>query len=108
MIKLQFVQIETRFWTLACKGMPVGGLTMESFFKRRINIATGWASSRIALLDSIESYEDSYAITQEFKEWIICLESKSDEIHSSVLKFPKPLINSIADEASETDELLEL
>ncbi len=81
---------------------------MDQSFKRRVDIATCWASSRIALLDSIESYEDSYAITQEFKEWIICLESKSDQLTSSILQFPEAIINSKKAEASERDELLEL
>ncbi len=80
---------------------------MEKPLERRINIATCWASSRISLLDSIERYEDSYAITQEFREWIICLESKSSHVEDTLLKVPNsfvPLKNS----AKETDELLEL
>ena len=46
------------------------GQIMEAPLKRRIGIASCWASSRIAVLDSSENYEDSYAITQEFREWI--------------------------------------
>ena len=49
---------------------------MDKSIEKRIQIATCWASTRIALLDSIENYEDSYAITQEFREWIVCIESK--------------------------------
>ena len=41
--------------------------------ERRVTVATGWASTRIAVLDKDERYEDSYAITQEFQEWITCI-----------------------------------
>ena len=75
--------------------------------QKRINIATCWASSRIALMDSIERYEDSYAITQEFREWIVSLENKSFHLDSSILKVPTSL-NALNKEANETDELLEL
>ena len=79
---------------------------MEHPLQRRINIATCWASSRMSLLDSIERYEDSYAITQEFREWIICLEGKSSHLENSVLKVPSELISS-ENITRETDELLE-
>ena len=80
---------------------------MSEPLNRRINIASCWASSRIALLDSIESYEDSYAITQEFREWIICLENKSSTFDSSVLKVPANF-KSFKKGTKEQDELLEL
>ena len=80
---------------------------MEKPLERRINIATSWASSRISLLDSIERYEDSYAITQEFREWIVCLESKSTHLEDSLLKVPNSFI-SLKNVARESDELLEL
>lgn len=80
---------------------------MEQPLERRINISSCWASSRISLLDSIERYEDSYAITQEFREWIICKESKSHHLQDSLLKVPKSFV-SLKNATSETDELLEL
>ena len=80
---------------------------MEQPLERRINISKCWASSRISLLDSIERYEDSYAITQEFREWIICLESKSTHLEDSLLKVPNSFV-SLKNATSETDELLEL
>ena len=80
---------------------------MEQPLERRINIATSWASSRIALLDSVERYEDSYAITQEYREWIICLESKSSHLEESLLKVPISFV-SLKNAPSESDELLEL
>ena len=66
---------------------------MEQPLERRINISSCWASSRISLLDSIERYEDSYAITQEFCEWIVCLESKSPHLEDSLLKVPKSFVS---------------
>ncbi len=80
---------------------------MEKTLKRRLHIATSWASSRIALLDSNERYEDSYAITQEFCEWINGLNSQNTYQDSCVLKVPNS-INSLENQAKETDELLEL
>ena len=80
---------------------------MNKPLNKRINIASCWASSRIALLDSIESYEDSYAITQEFREWIVCIESKEANIDSSILKVPD-FIKILNKETKEQDELLEL
>ena len=47
--------------------------SMDAAMERRVTVATGWASTRIAVLDKDERYEDSYAITQEFQEWITCI-----------------------------------
>ncbi len=80
---------------------------MDRPLKRRISIASCWASSRMALLDSIERYEDSYAITQEFREWITCIESKNSMTDFSILKVPKSM-TSLKEENRELDELLEL
>ena len=80
---------------------------MEQPLERRINIATCWASSRISLLDSVERYEDSYAITQEFREWIICLESNSSHLEESLLKVPNSFV-SLKNTPTQSDELLEL
>ena len=80
---------------------------MNKPLNKRINIASSWASSRIALLDSIESYEDSYAITQEFREWIVCIESKGAHVDSSILKVPNSF-KILNKESKEQDELLEL
>ena len=41
---------------------------MDAAMERRVSVATGWASTRIAVLDSEDRYEDSYAVTQEFRE----------------------------------------
>ena len=80
---------------------------MDKPLERRIGIARCWASSRISLLDSAERYEDSYAITQEFCEWIVSLENKNSDLYNSVLKVPNSL-PSLQKRGTETDELLEL
>ena len=61
---------------------------MNAARERRISVATCWASTRIAVLDSAERYEDSYAITQEFCEWITCIGDHPDELEESVLMVP--------------------
>ncbi len=86
---------------------PHWGDQMDKPLERRISIASCWASSRICLLDIKERYEDSYAITQEFREWIVSPENKSSNLDSSVLKVPNSFI-SLEKNANETDELLEL
>ena len=81
---------------------------MDAFNQRRIEIASSWASNRISVLDTNQRYEDSYALTQEFREWIICLNHHPDQLENSLLKFPNSFIDSSKKEKIDTDELLEL
>ena len=81
---------------------------MHASLQRRINVANCWATSRIALLDSNERYEDSYAITQEFREWITSIGEDSEHLESTVMKFPQTLKEHLHEETSETDEKLEI
>ena len=46
-------------------------LSMDNFIRKRIDIATCWATNRISAMDTLERYEDSYAIAEEFREWIL-------------------------------------
>ena len=64
---------------------------MENFYRRRIDIATCWASNRITVMDSLEKYEDSYAIAEEFREWIVNMGQDSSNFSDCVLNFPKNL-----------------
>ena len=64
---------------------------MENFYRRRIDIATCWASNRITVMDSLEKYEDSYAIAEEFREWIVNIGQDSSNFSDCVLNFPKNL-----------------
>lgn len=58
---------------------------MDAALERRVSVATCWASTRIAVLDSAERYEDSYALTQEFREWILCIGEHPEMLEDSVM-----------------------
>ncbi len=49
------------------------------------------ATNRISVMDSLERCEDSYAIAEEFREWILHLEEKNENLKDYVLNFPKEL-----------------
>ena len=58
---------------------------MDAALERRLSVATCWATTRIAVLDSAERYEDSYALTQEFREWILCIGEHPELLEDSVM-----------------------
>ena len=62
---------------------------MDAAMERRVSVATGWASTRIAVLDREERYEDSYAITEEFREWISCMGENQAMLETNVLAVPR-------------------
>ena len=62
---------------------------MDAAMERRVVVAIGWASTRIAVLDKEERYEDSYAITQEFCEWITCMGENQEMLEANVLSVPR-------------------
>ena len=62
---------------------------MDAAMERRVTVATGWASTRISMLDKDERYEDSYAITQEFREWITCIGEDDTMLAANVLAVPR-------------------
>ena len=64
---------------------------MGNLPKRRIDIATSWASNRIAVMDKLEKYEDSYAIAEEFREWIVNIGQDNLNFSKYVMNFPKNL-----------------
>ena len=66
----------------------IGRIVMDAAMERRINVATNWASTRIAYLDKAERYEDSYAITQEFREWITCIGENVSLLDDTILITP--------------------
>lgn len=69
--------------------MNPGDHSMDAAMERRVNVATGWASTRIAVLDSDDRYEDSYALTQEFREWITCLGESEEMLEASIQTVPR-------------------
>jgi len=65
--------------------------TMGNLPKRRIDIATSWASNRINVMDKLEKYEDSFAIAEEFREWIVNIGQDNNNLSNYVMNFPKNL-----------------
>ena len=66
---------------------------MKNFLRRRVDVATCWASNRISVLDNLEKYEESYAIAEEFREWIVNIGQDKKDLKEYVLNFPKDLKN---------------
>jgi hypothetical protein len=66
-------------------------LAVNTKQKKRIDIATFWATKRISVMDILERYEDSYAIAEEFREWILHVGEKNENLRDSFLNLPKEL-----------------
>ena len=64
---------------------------MNNFLRKRIDVATCWATNRISVMDTLERYEDSYAIAEEFREWILHIGENNENLKESVLNYPKEL-----------------
>ena len=64
---------------------------MKNFPQRRIDVATCWASNRISVMDNLEKYEESYAISEEFREWIVNIGQDQEELEKYVLTLPNNL-----------------
>ena len=64
---------------------------MSNFLRKRIDVATCWATNRISVMDTLENYEDSYAIAEEFREWILHIGEDNENLRNSVLNFPNEL-----------------
>ena len=60
---------------------------MHGSIQRRLSVAMNWSVARMANLDARERYEDSFALTQEFREWILCLDDQPELLAESVLWF---------------------
>lgn len=85
------------------QGTPMDG-PIDPAVHRRLTVAVCWALSRRAALDSRELFEDSFAINEEFREWLVCLEDHPDHLVESVLMVPsRPYL----DRQLEGDELRE-
>ena len=82
---------------------------MDAAMERRVSVATGWASTRIASLDKKELYEESYAITQEFREWITCMGENNEMLQASVMAVPpNPCKRRRMNEQTPSDQQLEI
>lgn len=72
------------------QGGENGGRVMHALVKRRLTVATCWAVARISALDALQSYEESYGLTEEFREWILCFDQHPELLEDSVLMAPAP------------------
>ena len=74
---------------------------MSNFLRRRIEVATCWATNRISVMDTLEKYEDSYAIAEEFREWILDIGEDNTNQKNSVLNFPNELAKLLDQKKNE-------
>jgi hypothetical protein len=77
---------------------------MKASVHRRVTVAVCWALARRATLDGFERFEDSYALTEEFREWLVSLEAHPELIKNTALMVP----SNLRSERPETDGLLEI
>ena len=47
-----------------------------------------WAAQRVTYLDRLQRYEDSYAVSQEFCEWITSFNVYPEGLKASTLQVP--------------------
>ncbi|MEB3263618.1 MAG: hypothetical protein VKJ66_04515 [Synechococcus sp.] len=78
---------------------------MDASVHRRLTVAVCWALARRATLDALERYEDSFALNEEFREWLLCLEEHPEMLEANVLMVPRQLGHG---QRPETDGLLEI
>ena len=85
---------------------------MHGSIQRRLTVAINWSAARIASLDDRERYEDSYALTEEFREWILCIDEHPELMAESVLMVPDCMgllrPGNEIDSSNEPDGLLEI
>ena len=82
---------------------------MNGSIQRRVTVAINWAAARIASLDDRERYEDSYALTEEFREWILCIDQHPELMAEQVLMVPDfSQLPRTGSTENETDGLLEI
>ncbi len=76
---------------------------LPSLVHRRLEVAVCWALTRRAVLDSRELFEESFALNEEFREWLLCLEDHPEILQESILMVPR---NLSLQEKPEADGLL--
>jgi hypothetical protein len=81
---------------------------MKGSIQRRLTVAINWSAARIASLDDRERYEDSYALTEEFREWILCVDQHPELMAEQVLMVPDFKQLRRGSDSNETDGLLEI
>ncbi|MFM8544969.1 MAG: hypothetical protein ACKOAP_08280 [Vulcanococcus sp.] len=81
---------------------------MKGSIQRRLTVAINWSAARIASLDDRERYEDSFALTEEFREWILCVDQHPELMAEHVLMVPDFSKLETQGDSSESDGLLEI
>jgi hypothetical protein len=84
---------------------------MDAAVNRRLTVAVSWALARRATLDALELYEENFALTEEFREWLLCLEEHPELLEPSVLMVPRNLDHLLAQalhRQTQGDGLLEI
>ena len=81
---------------------------MNGSIQRRLTVAINWSAASIASLDDRERYEDSYALTEEFREWILCVDQHPELMADQVLMVPDFSKLNQSSGSSESDGLLEI
>jgi hypothetical protein len=61
---------------------------MDALVHRRLTVATCWAVARISSLDTIQCFEESFGLTEEFREWILGLDQHPELLEDTVLMAP--------------------
>ena len=64
---------------------------MDASVHRRLTVAVCWALARRSALDTLELYEESFALNEEFREWLVALDEHPDVLKSSMLMVPNNL-----------------
>lgn len=77
---------------------------MNGAIHRRLTVAVCWALARRAALDEQERYEESFALNEEFREWLLCLEDNPSLLKESVLMVPS---HGALQDISDSDGLRE-
>ena len=52
------------------------------------SLIIAWAMQRVTQLDTLQRYEDSYAVSQEFCEWTTSFKSHPQRLQAATLKVP--------------------
>jgi hypothetical protein len=80
-------------------------IPMDASVHRRLTVAVCWALARRSALDTMELYEESFALSEEFREWLVALDQDPDFLKSAILIVPKDLTLK---HWPETDGLFEI
>ena len=91
-MKVQSCNLLDNVFVVSCAYLlPTFKELMNNFLRKRIDVATCWATNRISVMDTLEKYEESYAIAEEFREWILHIGENNENLKDSVLNFPNEL-----------------